>query len=64
MAFDDLRSYLAALQNEGQLLHVDEQVQPEPDLGAAANAAPRLGESAPAVYFDDVAGFTGDQLLA
>ena len=58
MAFDDLRSYLDALQHEGQLLHVDEEVAPEPDLGAAANAASRLGDTAPALYFDDVKGFT------
>lgn len=57
MPYDDLRSYLSALQDEGQLLHVDEQVMPEPDLGAAANAASRLGANAPALYFDDVAGF-------
>ncbi len=57
MPYDDLRSYLSALQDEGQLLHVDEQVMPEPDLGAAANAASRLGSNAPALYFDAVAGF-------
>jgi UbiD family decarboxylase len=57
MAHDDFRSYLDALDKHGQLLHVAEQVMPEPDLGAAANAASRLGENAPALYFDDVAGF-------
>jgi UbiD family decarboxylase len=62
MAFDDLRSYLAALRGEGQLLHVDEEVAPEPDLGAAANAASRLGESAPALYFDHVRGFTNARI--
>lgn len=58
MAYDDLRSYLGELDEQGQLLHVDEQVMPEPDLGAAANAASRLGENAPALYFDNVTGFT------
>ncbi|GAB2752694.1 non-oxidative hydroxyarylic acid decarboxylases subunit C [Salinifilum aidingensis] len=58
MPHDDFRSYLDALNREGQLLHVAEQVDPEPDLGAAANAAPRLGETAPALYFDNVTGFT------
>lgn len=62
MAFDDLRSYLSALESEGQLLHIDEEVQPEPDLGAAANAAPRLGENAPALYFDNVKGFTDPRI--
>ncbi|CAM01394.1 UbiD family decarboxylase [Saccharopolyspora erythraea NRRL 2338] len=58
MAYDDLRSFLAALDEQGQLLHVAEQVMPEPDLGASANAASRLGSGAPALYFDDIAGFT------
>jgi 4-hydroxybenzoate decarboxylase len=58
MAYDDLRSYLDELEKQGQLLRVTEQVDPEPDLGAAANAAPRLGDQAPAVYFDNITGFT------
>ncbi|MFD7920789.1 non-oxidative hydroxyarylic acid decarboxylases subunit C [Streptomyces sp. NPDC059740] len=57
MAYDDLRAFLDTLREEGQLLHVTEQVLPEPDLAAAANAAGRIGEGAPALYFDDVAGF-------
>jgi vanillate/4-hydroxybenzoate decarboxylase subunit C len=58
MAYDDLRSYLDTLDKHGQLLHVEDRVLPEPDLGAAANAAARLGDTAPALYFDNVAGFT------
>lgn len=58
MAYDDLRQFLSALDAVGQLLRISEQVAPEPDLGAAATAAARLGDSAPALYFDNVAGFT------
>lgn len=58
MAYDDLRSFLDALEKEGQLLRISEQVDAEPDLGAAANAAGRLGDKAPALYFDNVTGFT------
>ncbi|MFG2225031.1 non-oxidative hydroxyarylic acid decarboxylases subunit C [Streptomyces sp. NPDC048644] len=58
MAFDDLRSFLETLDQEGQLLHVTDEVMPEPDIAAAANAAARMGESAPALYFDRVTGFT------
>ncbi|MFF5978889.1 non-oxidative hydroxyarylic acid decarboxylases subunit C [Streptomyces olindensis] len=58
MAYDDLRSFLAALDREGQLLRVTDEVLPEPDLAAAANAAGRIGEGAPALYFDNVKGFT------
>jgi UbiD family decarboxylase len=57
MAYDDLRGFLAALEKEGQLLRIPEQVRPEPDLAAAANAAARLGDDAPALWFDDVEGF-------
>ncbi|MGW0472432.1 non-oxidative hydroxyarylic acid decarboxylases subunit C [Streptomyces coeruleorubidus] len=58
MAYDDLRSFLEALDKEGQLLRITEEVNPEPDIAAAANAAPRLGDAAPALYFDNVNGFT------
>lgn len=58
MPHDDLRSFLDALSRNKQLLHISEQVQAEPDLAAAANAAGRIGENAPGLYFDDVAGFT------
>ncbi|MFF2999416.1 non-oxidative hydroxyarylic acid decarboxylases subunit C [Streptomyces sp. NPDC057950] len=58
MAYDDLRSFLEVLDREGQLLRITEEVQPEPDIAAAANAAPRLGDAAPALYFDNISGFT------
>ncbi|KOV56220.1 non-oxidative hydroxyarylic acid decarboxylases subunit C [Streptomyces sp. MMG1121] len=58
MPYDDLRGFLDALRQEGQLLHVSDEVLPEPDIAAAANAAPRLGDAAPALYFDNVKGFT------
>lgn len=58
MAYDDLRSFLSALAENGQLLHVKDEVMPEPDIAAAANAASRMGDNAPALYFDSVYGFT------
>jgi 4-hydroxybenzoate decarboxylase len=62
MAYDDLRSFLEVLDNEGQLLRITDQVTPEPDLAAAANAAGRLGDAAPALYFDNVLGFTSARI--
>jgi vanillate/4-hydroxybenzoate decarboxylase subunit C len=62
MAYDDLRSFLGALDKEGQLVRITEQVMPEPDIAAAANAAPRLGDAAPALYFDNVAGFVNARI--
>ncbi|MBO8197260.1 UbiD family decarboxylase [Streptomyces smyrnaeus] len=58
MAYDDLRSFLETLDKQGQLLHIGEELSPEPDLAAAANAAGRIGDGAPALYFDNVRGFT------
>ncbi|WP_329459841.1 non-oxidative hydroxyarylic acid decarboxylases subunit C [Streptomyces sp. NBC_01497] len=58
MPFDDLRGFLKALDDQGQLLRITDQVMPEPDIAAAAGAATRLGDAAPALYFDNVQGFT------
>ncbi|MFF3566925.1 non-oxidative hydroxyarylic acid decarboxylases subunit C [Nocardia jiangxiensis] len=58
MQFDDLRSFLDALDAGGQLLRISDEVQAEPDLAAAANAAGRIGDTAPGLYFDNIAGFT------
>jgi vanillate/4-hydroxybenzoate decarboxylase subunit C len=62
MAYDDLRSFVQTLNNKGQLLHISEEVMPEPDIAAAANAACRLGDAAPALYFDNVTGFTSARI--
>ncbi|MQY34374.1 Phenolic acid decarboxylase subunit C [Streptomyces sp. RB17] len=62
MPYDDLRGFLDVLDKEGQLLHVAEEVLPEPDIAAAANAAPRLGDAAPALFFDNVKGFTNARI--
>ncbi|STV86979.1 hydroxyaromatic non-oxidative decarboxylase protein C [Klebsiella michiganensis] len=58
MAFDDLRSFLQALDDQGQLLKISEEVNAEPDLAAAANATGRIGDGAPALWFDNIRGFT------
>lgn len=58
MAFDDLRSFLQALNDQGQLLKISEEVNAEPDLAAAANATGRIGDGAPALWFDNIRGFT------
>ncbi len=50
MAYNDLRSFLRTLDDEGQLLRITERVRPEPDVAAAANAVARMGDAAPALY--------------
>ncbi|MDA3623828.1 non-oxidative hydroxyarylic acid decarboxylases subunit C [Saccharopolyspora sp. WRP15-2] len=62
MAYDDLRSFLNTLEQQGQLLRIPDEVLPEPDLAAAANAAGRIGEGAPALWFDQVKGFTNARI--
>ncbi|WP_416515831.1 phenolic acid decarboxylase BsdC [Bacillus velezensis] len=56
MAYQDFREFLAALEKEGQLLTVNEEVKPEPDLGAAARAAGNLGDKTPALLFNNIYG--------
>ncbi|CAG8999010.1 MAG: Phenolic acid decarboxylase [Candidatus Celerinatantimonas neptuna] len=58
MAYDDLRGFLHALEEHGQLLRITEEVKAEPDIAAAANATGRIGEGAPALWFDNIEGFT------
>jgi UbiD family decarboxylase len=62
MAYDDLRSFLQALEAQGQLLRITESVQAEPDIAAAANATGRIGEGAPALWFDNIEGFTNARI--
>ncbi|HEY4388343.1 MAG TPA: non-oxidative hydroxyarylic acid decarboxylases subunit C [Ktedonobacteraceae bacterium] len=62
MVYRDLRSFLQRLDEERQLLHINQQVMPEPDLGAAGRAVTRLGEMAPALLFDNVYGYDHAQV--
>ncbi|MCC2931289.1 phenolic acid decarboxylase BsdC [Bacillus sp. LBG-1-113] len=62
MAYQDFREFLAALEKEGQLLTVNEEVKPEPDLGAAARAASNLGDKSPALLFNNIYGYTNAQI--
>jgi UbiD family decarboxylase len=62
MPFDDLRSLLTTLDKQGQLLHVTDEVSAEPDMAAAAKAVSRMGDAAPALYFDNVTGFTSARI--
>jgi vanillate/4-hydroxybenzoate decarboxylase subunit C len=56
-AFEDLREFLGALEQQKQLLRIDDPVSLEPDLGAAGCALTRLGETSPAVVFSNIHGY-------
>src|SRR5262245_18370763 len=61
-AYQDLREFLTVLEREQQLMRVTEQVKFEPDLAAAGCALARMGESSPAILFNNIAGCTGAQV--
>ena len=54
--YKDLREFLATLEEEGQLVRVKEQVNPEPDIGTAGRAAANL-KNGPAVFFENIRGY-------
>ena len=64
MAYKDLRSFLECLEKEGQLLRIKEEILPEPDIGAAACACNKgLGETAPALLFESIKGYTNEKKI-
>lgn len=56
MAYKDLREFLATLEENGQLVRIKEEVDPEPNIGAAGRAAANL-KNGPAVMFEKVRGY-------
>ncbi|MCY8003441.1 UbiD family decarboxylase [Bacillus haynesii] len=62
MAYQDFRDFLNTLKKEGQLLEVQEEVKPEPDLGAAARAANNLGDKSPALLFNNIYCYNNAQI--
>jgi vanillate/4-hydroxybenzoate decarboxylase subunit C len=62
-AYRDLREFLSVLDRERQLVHITEPVTLEPDLAAAACALTRLGETSPAIQFDNIVGYTEARLV-
>jgi len=62
-AYQDFREFLTVLEQEKQLLRITEPVQLEPDLAAAASAATKLGNRSPALYFDNIAGYSSARIV-
>ncbi len=57
MAYKDLRAFLQRLKEEGQFVHVEQQVNLEPDLGACGRAVTSIGDNPPALLFDNLFGY-------
>jgi UbiD family decarboxylase len=62
-AYQDLREFLSVLEQEHQLLRITDPVSLEPDLAAAACALAQLGETNPAIHFDNIAGYHSAQVV-
>ena len=58
--YQDLRTFLEVLEEEGQLVHITDEVMPEPDIGSAGRAASRM-PNGPAVMFDHILGYPAGQ---
>ena len=56
--YKDLRSFLATLEKEGQLVRIKDEVMPEPDIASAGRAAANI-KNGPAVLFEKVKGYKG-----
>lgn len=56
--YKDLREFLSALEEAGQLVRIKDEVMPEPDIGAAGRAASRM-TNGPAVFFEKIKGYRG-----
>lgn len=54
--YNDLRSFLAVLEAEGQLVRIHDEVDPEPDIAAAGRAAANQ-KNGPAVFLEKVKGY-------
>lgn len=63
MAYKDLRAFMQRLEEERQLLHIDQEVTLEPDLGAAGRAVSYLGDQAPAIHFRNIHSYNGAQVV-
>lgn len=54
--YKDLREFLKTLEEEGQLIRVKDEVDPEADIGAAGRACANMDKK-PAVLFEKVKGY-------
>lgn len=63
MAFKDLRSFLAKLEEENQLVRYTDKILPTPGIGQISSAISKMGHNGPAVLFDNIAGYKGQRLV-
>jgi UbiD family decarboxylase len=56
VSYKDFRGFLEILKQRGQLVRIEEEVFPEPDIRAASRAASDI-PNGPAVYFEKIRGY-------
>lgn len=64
MSFKDLRSFLAKLEQEGQLIHYTDPIGLTPELSDISRILTQIGHYGPAVLFNNVVGYKGQKLVA
>ena len=64
MGFKDLRSFLAKLEEENQLIHYNEPITLSPDWSDITRALPRMGHYGPAIITDNLEGYKGKRIAA
>ncbi|WAH37081.1 non-oxidative hydroxyarylic acid decarboxylases subunit C [Alicyclobacillus dauci] len=57
MAYKDFRDFLDTLKKEGQILTIEDEVMPEPDLGSAGRAINNVSDKSPALLFTNIHGY-------
>lgn len=62
MIYKDLREFIKVLQNENQLIEIEDEVMPEPDLSAIGKSATNV-DNGPAVWVKNIKGYNNSVLL-
>lgn len=62
MIYRDLREFIKVLQNEEQLIEIEDEVMPEPDLAAIGKSAADI-DNGPAVLVKNIKGYNNSVLL-
>lgn len=63
MSVKDLRGLIKALEEKKQVVHVTDQIDPEPDIAQFAKAALNDPETGPALIFEDIKGYKGQKVV-
>ena len=62
MPFSDFREWIGKLDQEGELLHIKEQVNLEPDIGASSQAT--ILNNGPGLFFENLRGYPPSHTLS